>query len=242
MGMRIFVVIPAYNAADTLEGVLRRVPPEAHDKIERILVVNDGSADATGAVARRLVAADPKVTVIDHGANRGYAQAQKTGFTAALEAGADIVALLHADGQYAPEMLPTLLRPLEEGRADVVQGSRMLEPRAALRGGMPLYKFVANRALSRLENWVYRMRLAEYHSGYMLYSARALQTVPFRRLSDTFHFDGEMLFMAHRKGLPIVEIPIPTHYGTEKSHLRPIRYGFDVLGIMFRYLTGKYDL
>jgi hypothetical protein len=89
---------------------------------------------------------------------------------------------------------------------------------------------------------VYGMKLAEYHSGYMLYSARALRAIPFLRLSDTFHFDGEMLFMAHRKGLRIVELPIPTHYGDETSHLRPIRYGFDVLGIMFRYLTGKYDL
>lgn len=240
--MRVFVVIPAYNAAGTLEGVFRRVPPEAQARIERFLVVNDGSADETGDVVRRLAKADARITLIEHAANRGYAQAQKTGFSAALEAGAEIVVLLHADGQYAPEMLPTLLRPLEEGRADVVQGSRMLDPRAALRGGMPVYKFVANRALSMLENVVYGMRLAEYHSGYMLYSARTLQTIPFRRLSDTFHFDGEMLFMAHKKRLRIVEIPIPTHYGDEKSYLRPVRYGLDVLTIMFRYLTGKYDL
>lgn len=240
--MRTFVVIPAYNAAATLEGVLRRVPPEAHAGIARVLVVNDGSADATGEVARRLAAADPKVTVIDHPVNRGYAQAQKTGFTAALTAGAEIVVLLHADGQYAPEMLPALLRPLEEGRADVVQGSRMLDPRAALRGGMPLYKWLANRALSTLENRVYGMKLAEYHSGYMLYSARALRAIPFLKLSDTFHFDGEMLFMAHRKGLRIAEIPIPTHYGDEKSYLNPVTYGFDVLRIMYRYRTGKYDL
>jgi glycosyltransferase involved in cell wall biosynthesis len=239
--MRVFVVIPAYEAAATLERVFARVPPEARATIERFLVVNDGSRDETGAVARRLAASDPTITVVDHPENRGYARAQKTGFTAALEQGADIAVLLHADGQYAPEMLPTLLRPLLEGRADVVQGSRMIQPRAALAGGMPLYKFVANRVLSRLENWVYGMTLAEYHSGYMLYSARALRTIPFLKLSDTFHFDGEMLFMAHRKGLRIVEIPIPTHYGSEKSHLRPIRYGFDVLGIMFRYLTGRYD-
>lgn len=240
--MRVFVVIPAYEAAATLERVFARVPPDAREAIERFLVVNDGSRDATGPVARRLAAADPKIAVLDHAQNRGYAQAQKTGFTAALEQGADVVALLHADGQYAPEMLATLLQPLLEGRADVVQGSRMMQTRAALAGGMPLYKFLANRTLSMLENRVYGMRLAEYHSGYMLYSARALRTIPFLRLSDTFHFDGEMLFMAHRKGLRIVEIPIPTHYGSEKSHLRPIRYGFDVLGIMVRYLTGRYDL
>lgn len=240
--MRIFVVIPAYNAAGTLEGVFRRVPPEAHAKIERFVVVNDGSADATGDLARRIAAADPKIALIEHPRNRGYAQAQKTGFTAALEAGADVAVLLHADGQYAPEQLPALLRPLEEGWADVVQGSRMMDPRAALKGGMPVYKWIANRTLSTLENWVYGMKLAEYHSGYMLYSARALRAIPFLKLSDTFHFDGEMLFMANRKGLRIVQIPIPTHYGDEKSYLNPVTYGFDVLRIMYRYLTGKYDL
>ena len=240
--MRIFVVIPAYNAAGTLERVFQRVPAEVRTKIERVLVVNDGSLDGTGALVCRLAGADPKIALIEHATNRGYAQAQKTGFTAALEAGADIVALLHADGQYAPELLPTLLRPLETGEADVVQGSRMLDPRGALRGGMPVYKFVANRVLSALENWVYGMKLAEYHSGYMLYSARTLRAIPFQRLSDTFHFDGEMLLMAHRKRLRIREIPIPTHYGDEKSHLKPIRYGLDVLTIMARYLAGKYDL
>jgi hypothetical protein len=118
----------------------------------------------------------------------------------------------------------------------------MLNPRAALKGGMPLYKFLANRALSTIENWVYGMKLAEYHSGYMIYSERALRTIPFMRLSDTFHFDGEMLLMAHKKRLRIVEVPIPTHYGDEKSYLNPIKYGADVLTIMFKYLIGKYEL
>jgi hypothetical protein len=134
-----------------------------------------------------------------------------------------------------------LLTPLMRDEADVVQGSRMLGG-GALAGGMPFYKFVANKSLSMLENVAYGMKLAEYHSGYMLYNRRTLESVPFERLSDTFHFDGEMLLVSHKRKLRIVQLPIPTRYAKDiKSHLKPIPYGFDVLKVIWRNATGKYD-
>lgn len=237
---KIFVVIPAYQAALTLESVFQRIPQSIYDHGARIVVVNDGSSDATGEVARAAARLRPNIEVIDHPKNRGYAQAQKTGFTHALEQGADIVALLHSDGQYAPELLPQLLAPLENDEADLVLGSRMLE-QGALKGGMPMYKYIANKTLTAIENFAYGLNVSEYHSGYMLYSRRCLEAIPFTRLSDTFHFDGEMIMMAGKRKLRIKEIAIPTRYADEKSHLKPIQYGFDVLKIIWRNYRGKYE-
>ncbi|WP_158228589.1 glycosyltransferase family 2 protein [Sinorhizobium fredii] len=237
---KIFVVIPAYQAALTLESVFERIPRELYERGVRVIVVNDGSSDATGDVAHRIAQSRANVEVIDHARNKGYAQAQKTGFSHALAEGAEIVALLHADGQYAPELLPRLLAPLEKDEADVVIGSRMLE-RGALKGGMPLYKYIANKALTAIENMAYGLRVSEYHSGYMLYSRRCLETIPFVRLSDTFHFDGEMIMMAGKRKLRIKEVAIPTRYADERSHLKPVQYGFDVLKIVWHNYRGKYE-
>jgi glycosyltransferase involved in cell wall biosynthesis len=238
---KIVVVIPAYQAALTIESVFRRLGPELSQKDITYLVVEDGCTDGTAEVVRTIQAGRSDVRLIRHEKNRGYAQAQKTGFTAALEAGADIAALLHADGQYAPEMLPTLLAPLERDEADLVQGSRMVNRRDALKGGMPITRWLGNVFLSTLENWAYGLKMAEYHSGYMLYSRRALTAIPFTKLSDTFHFDGEMLFMAAKRGMRIKEIAIPTRYADEVSHLNPVTYGFNVLGIIAKYKLGHYD-
>jgi len=240
-GPRIFVVIPAYQASTTLREVFSRIPPEISRKNVTYLIVNDGSTDGTESIAGQIMSQNKAVRVINHEKNRGYAQAQKTGFRIALDEGADIVALLHADAQYAPELLPRLLEPLEKGQADVVQGSRMLNARDAIKGRMPAYKWIANKILTAIENATYGMKLAEYHSGYMLYTERTLRTIPFEKLSDTFHFDGEMLMMAGKKRLRIREIPIPTHYGDEKSHLKPISYGFSVFKIVLKFLLGRYD-
>ncbi|RJQ31205.1 glycosyltransferase family 2 protein [Candidatus Parcubacteria bacterium] len=236
---KIVIVIPAFNAQKTIGVVLSRIPAEFITRTEKIYVINDGSLDGTLAEAESLKNKFSNIVIINKEINEGYARAQKTGFRRALNEGADVIILLHADGQYAPEELPRLTEPLIDGSADVVQGSRMLG--GALKGGMPLYKFLANKFLSKLENICYRMDLAEYHSGYMLYSGKALKTIPFEKLSDTFHFDGEMLFVANDLGLRIKEIAIPTHYGGEKSNLKPIKYGFDVLKIMLRYKSGGYN-
>jgi len=241
MSKKIVVVIPAFKAAATLPGVLERIPSDVHEVIQHILVVEDGGEDVPRSTTPELLAKYPKIEILFHEKNKGYGAAQKTGYRRALELGADIAVLLHADGQYAPEVMADLYRPLVEDKADMVLGSRMKNLRGALKGGMPFYKFVANICLSRLENLAYAMKLSEYHSGYMLYSRKALETIPFEKLSDRFHFDGEMLLMGGKTGMRIADLPIPTHYGDEDSHLKPIQYGFEVLGVIKKNFQGYYD-
>lgn len=236
------MVIPAYRAAATLPSVLDRIPKQVYERLFRILVVEDGGADVPRSSTPELQAAHPKMDVLFHEHNKGYGGAQKTGFRRVLELGGDVAVLLHADGQYAPEVMESLYTPLINNKADVVLGSRMKDYRSALRGNMPLYKFVANICLSKLENFAYGMKLSEYHSGYMLYSRLALETIPFEKLSDTFHFDGEMLLVAGKKKLRIADLPIPTHYGDEESHLKPIPYGIEVLKVILKNYQGKYDI
>src|SRR5690606_9300123 len=140
---------------------------------------------------------------------------QIRGYQYAIEKGYDIVALLHGDAQYAPEALPDLLKPLEAGEADAVFGSRMMEKGQALKGGMPLYKYVGNKILTTFENAMLGMSLSEFHSGYRLYSCKALKKVPFHRNTHDFHFDTQIIIQFHAAGLRIVEVPIPTYYGDE---------------------------
>jgi hypothetical protein len=135
-----------------------------------------------------------------------------------------------------------LLEPLRTDQADFVMGSRMIEKGKALEGGMPRYKYIANKILTFTENTVYGLKISEYHSGYMLYSRTLLENVPYESLSDQFHFDGEMLLVSSKKGFRLKEIPIPTHYGDEEKTLNPITYGLEVLGVMWRYIRGNYDI
>lgn len=237
---KIYILIPAYNVSSQIENVVNRIPKKIWKKISRVVVINDNSTDNTANIIKKLSRRYHKICLIDKQKNEGYAKAQKAGFKYALKNKADIVALLHGDGQYAPEELPKLFKPLENDEADIVQGSRILG-RGALKGRMPLYKYVANRILSKIGNWVYGLNITEYHSGYMLYSRKALKKIPFSKLSNSFHFDGEMIFMGHKMGLRFKELPIPTCYTGEKSNLKPIRYGFQVLKIMWDYKRGKYD-
>jgi len=231
----LWIVIPAYQAATTLGGVLARIPAPLVDQGARVLVVDDGSSDDTGDVARRA-----GVEVLRNERNLGYARTQKRAFRHALDHGARAVVLLHADGQYPPESLPAVLAPLLEGGTDVVLASRMLDG-GARRRGMPLYKYLANRALSFIENRCYGLSLSEYHTGMMAYSRRALEGLPWEFVSDTFHFDGEMAMLAGRRGFRIREISIPHVYADERSHLRPIPYGFAVLAIALSVRLGLYD-
>lgn len=235
----VFVLMPAYNAGATVEKVFARIPPEAKQRIRRYVAVDDGSKDDTAAALARLQAEFPNLVVLTHETNRGYGEAEKTLLRYALREGADAGVLLHSDGQYSPEKIPELLDPLDRDAADLVQGSRMLGG-GALGGGMPLYKFIANKALTAIENWAFGLKLAEYHSGYMLYSRKTLETIPFEKLSGSFDFDLEMIVLARVKGLRIAEVAIPTIYAGEKSHLRPIQYGLDVLKVVRDYKRGKY--
>lgn len=238
--MRIIIVMPAYQAAKTISSVFNRIPREFYKKIYKIIVVNDGSTDNILKVISSLKKKYKKIKIISHKKNRGYGAAQKTGFNEVLRVDGDIGILLHSDGQYPPEMLPKLTEPLEKGQADIVLGSRILGGNV-LKGGMPLHKFLGNRALTTIENLAYGMNISEYHTGYMLYSKKALTKIPFNKLSNTFHFDGEMIMMSGKKKLRIREIPIPTTYANEKSHLDPIKYGIDVLTIILKNFLGKYN-
>jgi len=239
MKQKIVIVMPAYNAGKTIESVFRRIPKKTLEKISRIIVVNDGSTDNTETVVKKLMKKYP-IKLLVHEINKGYGAAQKTGFSCALQENADVAVLLHSDGQYAPELLPKIIEPISAGRADVVLGSRMLGGQA-LSGGMPPIRYFGNKFLTSLENLFYGMNISEFHSGYMAYSKGALETIPFNMLSNTFHFDGEMLLMSGKKKLKIAEVPIPTRYAEEKSYLNPLRYGLTVLKIIFKNMTGKYN-
>jgi glycosyltransferase involved in cell wall biosynthesis len=201
--------------------------------------VDDGSTDDTQAALARLRTRFPSLVSLRHDRNRGYGAAEKTLLDYAVGEGAEVAVLLHSDGQYSPEKLPQVLEPFDRGQADMVQGSRMLGA-GALKGGMPFYKFLANKALTAVANGALGMRMAEYFSGYMAYNRAALQAIPYRRLADTFQFDMQMLVMAKVKNLRVVEIPIPTIYADEVSHLQPVRYGFEVLTILRDYRRGRY--
>lgn len=235
----IFIIMPAYNAGKTIERVFARIPDHVKKRVRQYVVVNDGSSDDTDAALDRLEKQYPDLAVLKHEKNLGYGAAEKTLLNYALKEGAEIAILLHSDGQYSPEKIPDLIKPFDNNQADIVQGSRM-KGGGALKGGMPLYKFAANKALTFIENLSFGMKMAEFHSGYMLYARKALLEIPFNKLSDSFDFDLEMLVMAKIKGLRIVEVPIPTIYASETSHLNPVKYGFDVLAVVRDYLGGKY--
>ena len=236
---KFFILVPAYNAGATVEKVFARIPAEFRPQVERYVAVDDGSTDDTAAALDRLCREFSNLTVLKHEKNRGYGAAVKTLLAYTLAEGAEAAVVLHSDGQYSPENLADMTTPFENEGANLVQGSRMLGGRA-LRGGMPLYKYLANKCLTAVENAGFGMKLAEYHSGYMAYSRKLLQAVPFRALSDSFDFDLEMIVCAKILGLRIKEIAIPTIYAGEKSHLNPIKYGFDVLAIVRKYRRGHY--
>jgi len=233
--MKLAVVIPAYNAEKTLRQVVGRIPRDVFG----IWIVDDGSSDKTLQVAGRLAQTDPRVRVVRREQNGGYGAAMKSGLAAVAKEGIDAVACVHADGQYAPEELPAMQKTLQQEELDLLQGSRIASG-TAISGGMPAYKYLAGRALTFLENRVFGLRMSDYHSGYLLYGRRALASIRFGDLSDSFDFDLEVIASARALGLRIGERPIPTHYGEESSSLSPIPYGFRVLGVMLKYLRGHY--
>jgi glycosyltransferase involved in cell wall biosynthesis len=203
------VVMPALNAAKTLEFTVSSIP---RDVVDDVLLVDDRSTDETLEIARGL-----DVSVIWHPHNVGYGGNQKTCYLEALQREADIVVMLHPDGQYEPALIPELIAPIEAGEADLVLGSRMLIPGAARKAGMPLYKRVANRFLTTVENRVMRTHLTDLHTGYRAYSRELLLTVPFLRNSLDFSFDSELLMQASQFGLRIAEVPARTRYFEEAS-------------------------
>ena len=238
--MSAVVVVPAYNAGRHVRGVVERVAASGLPGLGRIVVVNDASTDDTASEVARLPPLSCAVDRIDRRSNGGYGAAMKDGLERALELGADLVACVHADGQYSPEALPGLAREMRERGLDVLQGSRIASG-TALSGGMPMYKYVANAVLNRLENLTLGLSMTDYHSGYLLYGPRALRSLPFRRLSNSFDFDLEVIASARAHGLSVAEAPVPTHYGDETSHLNPMTYGLRVLRVMWKFRRGQYE-
>jgi glycosyltransferase involved in cell wall biosynthesis len=238
---RIGILVVAYNAATTLADVLDRIPESFRPRITEVLVGDDHSQDDTFTVGLdyQKKTTDLPLTVVRHPRNLGYGGNQKAGYQWAIEQDLDIVVLLHGDGQYAPELLPEMVAPLERGEADAVFGSRMLDRGAARQGGMPLYKFVGNRILTTLENRVVGLDLSEWHSGYRAYSVDALRSIPFDRNSDGFDFDTQVIIQLHEAGRHIKEIPIPTYYGDEICYVNGLGYARDVTRESLRYRLHK---
>ena len=228
-GKRLGVFVISYNAERLIQDTLRRIPEEIWREVEVVYVVDDCSMDET--TRKALEYPDPyrKLVVFRNRLNRRYGGNQKFGYQYAIDRGLDAVVMLHGDGQYAPEMLPDLFRPLVDGAADVVIGSRMIHWRDALQGGMPKYKFVANIFLTQTENLLSGLALSEFHSGYRGYSTRFLRRIPLWENSDEWHFDSHILFQARQANARIHELPIPTRYGDEVCHVNGISYGLNCL-------------
>jgi SAM-dependent methyltransferase len=237
---RIGVLVVAYNAATTLAKVLDRIPKEIRPDIEEVIVSDDHSDDSTYLVGLGYQQiSDLPITLIRQPANLGYGGNQKAGYDLAIEHGLDIVVMLHGDGQYAPESLPDIVAPLIRGEADAVFGSRIMIKGAARKGGMPLYKYVGNRILSRFENAALGTELSEFHSGYRAYAVSALKQIPFERNSDGFNFDTQIIIQLHDAGMRIAEVPIPTYYGDEICYVDGVGYAADVTRDVVAYRLQK---
>ena len=236
-GKRLMVVMPAYRASKTLEATWRGLP---HDIVDRVLLVDDASLDDTTKIA-----ADLGIDVLSHESNRGYGANQKTCYQAALEDGADIIVMVHPDYQYEPRLVTAMAAMVESQIYDIVLGSRITGG-GALRGGMPLYKYIANRALTAFQNLLLGAKLSEYHTGYRAYSRQVLQQLNWRNNSDDFVFDNQFLVQGIVAGFRLGEISVPTRYFDDASSInfrRSVRYGLGVLStsvIGFLYRIGLY--
>jgi glycosyltransferase involved in cell wall biosynthesis len=236
MGPRVIVVMPAYNAARTLRMTYEGLPKE---RIHSIILVDDGSTDDTIEIARRL-----KLEVFVHTRNFGYGANQKTCYREALKAGADIVAMVHPDYQYDPTLLPEIIQPIVDGKADIVLGSR-LKRGSALAEGMPWWKYYANRFLTMLENLFFGLHHSEYHTGYRAFHRSALEAVNFGMNSDGFVFDQEIIAQAVSCRLRLSEIAVPVRYFKEASSasfLQSSVYGLKVLWVLAKYMAHKTGL
>ncbi len=233
---KVVVVMPAYNAGRTLRLTYEELPKDA---VNLVILVDDGSTDATLEVARGL-----GLEIFVHNRNYGYGANQKTCYTEALRAGADIVVMVHPDYQYDPTLVPQIIAPIVDGRADVVLGSR-LKGGSAVAQGMPWWKFVANRFLTALENRVFGLRLSEFHTGYRAFRREVLETVNFLLDSDGFVFDQEIIGQVVAAGFRIEEIAVPTRYFPEASSasfLASTAYGLRIVALLFWYSLHRHGL
>jgi len=241
-GKKVVIVMPAYRASLTLERTYKEIP---FDIVDEVILVDDYSPDNTAEVAKGIGIQH----VICHDLNKGYGGNQKTCYTKALEIGADIVVMVHPDYQYTPKLIRAMVSIIGEDLYPVVFGSRILG-KGALKGGMPLYKYIANRFLTLSQNILMSQKLSEYHTGYRAFSREVLQAVPFKKCDDDFIFDNEMIAQIFAKGYEIAEVTCPTKYFDEASSInfmRSSKYGLGVLRVSFRYFLNnlgvfKWDL
>jgi glycosyltransferase involved in cell wall biosynthesis len=230
---KVVVVMPAYNAAATLHMTYAELP---RDVVDLVIVVDDGSKDETAKVAREL-----GLELFVHNRNYGYGANQKTCYREALKAGADIVVMVHPDYQYDPTLLPEIIRPIQDGEAEIVLGSRLLgaDP---VKQGMPWWKYLANRFLTRLENMVFGLRLSEFHTGYRAFLAHTLASVNLDMNSDGFIFDQEIIAQFVDLNFRIKEVPVPTRYfpqASSASFVQSSVYGLSILWLLVRYFLHK---
>ena len=227
---KVVVVMPAYNAARTLHMTYADLP---RDMVDLVILVDDHSSDETAAIAREL-----GLELFIHDRNYGYGANQKTCYREALKAGADIVVMVHPDYQYDPTLLPQLIRPIQDGEADVVLGSRLMGA-SPIRQGMPWWKYLANRFLTVLENRVFGLHLSEYHTGYRAFRRRVLESVNLQMNSDKFIFDQEIVAQMVDLKFRVTEVPVPTRYfpqASSASFLESSIYGCSILWLLARYL------
>lgn len=234
--LKVIVVMPAYNAAKTLEDTYRDIPKNA---VDEIILVDDASQDETIKVAEKL-----GIQTIIHPKNLGYGGNQKTCYSEALKKGADIVVMLHPDYQYDPTLIPDIVAPIIEGKADLVLGSRLLGD-GALKGGMPFYKYLSNRFLTSMENFVLGQNLSEFHTGFRAYSRKLLEKIPFKLNSNNFVFDSEVIVQTVAYKFKIAEIPCPTRYLKDSSSINfknSTVYGLQTVWILKKYILNKIGL
>jgi len=231
---KVVIVMPAYNAAKTIKKTYQDIPQDIADEI---IVVDDDSHDQTVKLAK-----DLGLKVFIHSSNLGYGANQKTCYWEALKSKPDIVVMIHPDYQYDATLIPDLVKPIIDGRSDIMLGSRIRSRKESLAGGMPLYKYFANRFLTILENIILGLNLSEYHTGFRAFKSQVLRTLPFQRFSNDFVFDQEILISAVATGFKIGEIPVPVRYFPEASSInfiRSVRYGLMTLLTLLKYILRR---
>ena len=236
--IKVTVLMPAYNAEKTLGSVYNDIP---RDVVDMIILVDDASTDNTVQVAKQ----HEDIIVIKHPHNAGYGANQKTCYIEALRNNADIIVMIHPDNQYDPKFINDIIRPIQNREADIVLGSRMLMSGGALKGGMPLYKFIANKILTKIENTFLGTNMSELHTGYRAYSRKFLEAIPFLRNSNNFVFDTQVLIQASAYKFRFAEISVTTKYFPEASSVNffaSLRYGFSTLYYIILYALNKYKL
>ncbi|MDD5491816.1 MAG: glycosyltransferase family 2 protein [bacterium] len=234
---KIVVVMPAYNAEKTIAKTVQDIPPGV---VDEIIVVDDASHDNTVNMARAL-----GLQVFVHEKNRGYGGNQKTCYQKALAQGADIVVMVHPDYQYDSRLIPYMIKPITDGLYDIMLGSRIRTRSEALAGGMPLYKYISNRALTLVENIFFGQNLSEFHTGFRAYTRKVLETIPWQNNSDNFVFDTEFLAEAVYFGFRLGETPVPARYFKEASSINFLRstvYGLSTLGVVGKFVLQKLHL